>query len=765
MPMSGNGQSDPFLAQILIVGEGPGENEDNQGKQFVGDSGVLLRYGLSQAGITDFALNNAVRCRPPKNRDPKATEWRSCHTLLLKDIESMPNLKLLILCGNYAMRTILGFEGSKKYSGKLYEWTHNGKTYKVMPMLHPSAVLQNQSELGNFLNHIKRIPNALTGTLVNWTADERPYYIVKSTESFNWFIKELLFSGEFSYDIEASGLDPFDPNSYITSMSFAPNGAYTYVLPMDGVPKEMIDKLREVFENPDIKKIGHSIKFDNLWLKVKLGIDVKGTYWDTQIGHYLRDENDSNGLKDLAWTFTKMGGYEVIVGGEPHKAEGHNLWRYNAIDANVTHRIFNNQVATFKGTRLQSLMTTLLIPVTEVLTEMEYRGVRIDPDKITVCKDKVALKLENLHKEIFSIPSVKAFEKDQGEPFNPNSTVQLREVLFKYEGLRPTKLTPKAKLPSTDIDTLKTHVDKSELCRILVDYSTYETMRSKTLSELLNYNRNNRIHTHYWLTESKPGRSSSKEPNLQNVPKSEKDVVNIRSCFLADEDYQLLEADYNQHELRCMAEEANDQALWNAIYSGDVHRATASGILKKDPKLITDDERRNIGKTFNFGFIYGLTKYGVIRRLKCTPEEADHYLSEFFGVYHQTKKWMDATTEFVKKNGYVMSRTGRVRRFPIWNSLDDTSIRQAINAPIQSLAGDILLYALIGVHKFLRNFKSFLTLEIHDSLIMNIHKDELHIIPEIKYIMLNYFRKFVDFKGQLDVDMKIGPSWDTLVKI
>jgi DNA polymerase-1 len=213
-----------------------------------------------------------------------------------------------------------------------------------------------------------------------------------------------------------------------------------------------------------------------------------------------------------------------------------------------------------------------------------------------------------------------------------------------------------------------------------------------------------------------------------------------------------------------MAEEAQDDALRDAVLSADVHTATAATCLNKDPKDVTPDERRNIGKVMNFQIIYGATEHGIAKVMKCDLMKAMAYQHNFFAKYHKTKEWMDKTTESVKEKGYVTIRSGFRKYFPGHPYLSDHDIRSAINLPIQGLAGHILFWALIGCQAFLdaNQCKSFLSLEIHDSIVANIHKTEMAILPELKQIMETYFLKFITFKIPIEVDVKMGESLGTL---
>jgi DNA polymerase-1 len=418
-----------------------------------------------------------------------------------------------------------------------------------------------------------------------------------------------------------------------------------------------------------------------------------------------------------------------------------------------------------KDRDLYFLYTNLMIPVSDVLANMEQKGIRVDLSKLDECEKNVDTVLRDLDFKIGMESAVKDYEKATSTIFNPQSHAQLREVLFKYEGLVSKKLTAKSRSPSTDMEVLEELSDQSHLCELLLDRSTYGSMKNKMIKELREYGALGRVHTYYLLAKAKTGRSSSVRPNLQNVTKGEKDVVGIRNVFVADPNYKLAEFDYNQHELRCMAEEAEDLALARASTTMDVHTATAATILGIPEAQVTSDQRRNIGKTFNFGLLYGMTVWGIMRRLKCDKLQAQMYLDKFFGTYYKTKQWMDNTAEFIRENGYVRSKTGRYRRLPIWDEMDEKQAREGINMPIQSLASDILLYSLIGLDRFLKDKKSYLCLEVHDSIIINLHREEMGLIPEIKHIMLNYWRTYIPFRLPLGVDVKVGENWGEMASV
>jgi DNA polymerase-1 len=663
----------------------------------------------------------------------------------------------------------MGFKGVMKHSGKEF-WSEEFNC-KIMPLMHPSYVLQNPPAIRQFMSHLARVNNILTGKLVDPT-DIGEYVYITDIEMWRVFYEEIKKSKYFIYDIETNGHSPFREDAVIKCIGFSLREREAYVLPL-GIwspdeGSEIIRGLHQLFSSKRIAKVGQNIKFDNMWLRTHFGIEVVSSKYDTMSAEALLFELESTALKDMTWKYTRLGGYEEALGGAVQDAPNDPiLWKYCGMDSDVTHRVMNAQkVLLEKEPKLLYLLNNLIMPVTDVLGEMERRGMLVDTARVDASSLEVDAALESIVAELRNDASVKKFEAAHNVEFNPNSHIQLREVLFRYEGLDIIKVTKKNRQPSTDLEVLASHRDVSNLCNLLFEYSTYGTMKKTFLKELLELvTSDHRIHTTFWLTRARSGRTSSSDPNLQNIPKGDKDRIGIRRAFLADPDYFLAELDYNQHELRIMATASKDTVLRKNLLAGDVHRATASALLGIPPEKITSEQRARVGKTFNFGLIFGMTVYGLKRRLGCSEGEAQLFLNKYFDTYASVAKWMKSTEAFVREHEYVETLSGRKRRFPSWKGLGDKQIREAINTPIQGTAGDCLLYALIGVSNFLKahKCKSFLTLEVHDCMLLNVHKTELDILPEIANIMVEYPTKFMDLSFMpLDVECKMGKDWGSM---
>jgi DNA polymerase-1 len=777
------GPEGPLEAEVLFVGEAPGEVEDLNGRPFCGESGQILRQALAQAGLERpytlipstayrqtprlerVCFTNIVLCRPPENATPTGLQAKCCFGNTLNLIKQMPNLKLIVPVGNVALRAFTGKQGITSVSGTESQW----EQYKLMPLVHPATIIyaKNRGKLEEFNTHVCRIPSILEGKLVQQSAVS--WHQLASLSEWKEYLQRIYAANCFAYDLETTGLNPFRENQYIKMVSFAINEHESVALVFDSWVlehlQEVLDDLKILFEDPKIQKIGANEKFDRLWLRAILGIQVQGISDDVQLSQYALHSNRANDLKSMAWD-VGLGGYEKELRDEIAIQDAicdEKLIKYGCYDSLSTYRIFKIHQNEFKDNiQLYQAYRNILLPASAVLGQMEYNGIRIDPPRLHISTTKTNNIISKLVEELKEYSSIKKFEKDNKVEFNPNSHVQLRSLLFdkRYENLEPFKKTKKKKAPSTDKEVLDHYKDTNALASLLYVYSQYTAMQKFCKAILKNLTPDNRLHTTYYLSSTASGRSSSSDPNLQNLAKGQKDLISLRRIFVADPGYVLIEADYAGMELRCMAEEAQDDVLKQAILTGDVHRQTAAIALKKPPELVTEDERRMVGKSLNFGIIYGSTEHGVARTMKCDLATARRYIDNFFSTYKKTKEWMDRTMEFVREHRYVQLRSGFRRYFPGSLELTDHELRSAVNTPIQGLAGNILFMALIGLQDFLDKHKlrSFLTLEIHDSVVCNIHESEISILPELKHIMETYFLNFIDFSIPIQADIKIGPN-------
>lgn len=370
-------------AELLFIGEGPGVEEDKEGRPFIGKAGGLLREALGMVQ-SKFAMTNAVVCRTPDNRNPTLKEMKTCYPRLMNDVKSMPNLKLIVLLGNIPLQAFCGIKGGiLKLSGKLMQY--NG--YNILPIMHPAYVLRNQDELKTFYDHINRIPNALDGSIVD-PEDFGEYEVINDLARWEFFRREIRLAGTFAYDLETNGLKPYFNDSKIKCIGMAYKERHAILIPTaesimslwDSEDwKVVLKDLKTIFESRHIRKIAQNAKFDNLWLRRVYGIEVRNTYWDTKIAQHLLNENASNGLKDMVWQYTKLGGYESALQGKVQDLDNEDLQRYCMVDVDCTYRIYKKQEPhVMADPNLSFILTNLLVPVSQVLSRMEENGIRID---------------------------------------------------------------------------------------------------------------------------------------------------------------------------------------------------------------------------------------------------------------------------------------------------------------------------------------------------------------------------------------------------
>jgi DNA polymerase-1 len=760
-------------AEVLILGEAPGADEDQEGRPFCGRSGNLLRKALDTAGIESICFDNVVRCRPPHNATPRAKDVTRCLPYAIEHIRTMLKLRLIVLVGNIALKAMLNRTKITEVSGKLLKHI-DYPTLMFMPLIHPASVLYDSKNMKLFLESVSMIQKILNGTATTLEKEWGEYKTIVSIDEWREFVRTI--KDYLVIDTETQGLNPFAEYAQLKCISLSSQSRTGVCLPFDGRWEEkelntIVNDLWHILCSPSIKKIGQDIKYDMLWLREILGIKVEGLYRDTMITQYVIDPNSRKGLKEQAWQYTGLGGYEdKILKVHVADAEGDDLYLYASLDADVTGRVADAQEPILlSNSKLVAVVNNLMIPVTNVLCDMEYRGVKMSPHRLVESNKKLEELIEAISYRIHQHPSIQRFEEEEHHEINLNSGDQLRKVLFTIEGLEATQFTDKEKKPSTDKEHLLELAVHNELCKWLVGYTKYTKLQEFTIKLAKMITPDCRIHTRYHITTTKTTRTSSSDPNLQNIPVGANDLAGLRKAFIPDPEFILVEFDFNQHELRVMADEAKDYVLMQDL-RGDVHAATTAAVLEIPIEQVTKEQRRNIGKVINFGLIYGMSEFGLAYALGVSVKTAQKYLMGYFNRYRAIRTWRDQTAYFVKRNGYVDIRSGFRRPFPILSSMDEKTIqktlRTALNVPIQGLAGNILEYALIGVDKLLEDYKSKLLMEVHDSLVCQIHESERDIIPEIKDVMINYFKPFIpSFEVPLDVDYKIGPSWGEMKEL
>jgi DNA polymerase-1 len=571
--------------------------------------------------------------------------------------------------------------------------------------------------------------------------------------------------GELSIDTETTSTSPMTADLVGISLSVTPDIAYyipiTHEYP--GVPdqlskKYVIEKTKEILEDPGIRKIGHNIKYDLIILKNE-GIDMQGITFDTMLASYLLNPNKPNhNLTDVSMEYLgikKLSFKDVVTKDKRDFREVpvDEAARYSGEDAAVTLSLKKYLEPELKKEGADKLFNDMEIPLIGVLADMEMAGVKIDLELMKSFSKKMAKELLSIEKRIYFIA---------GEEFNINSPKQLQVILFERLGLRPVKKTKTGY--STNVDVLEQLALEHELPQEIIEYRTLSKLKSTyvdALPRLVNTG-TGRLHTSFNQTVTATGRLSSSDPNLQNIPIRGEWGKRIREAFIAEKGNLLLSSDYSQIELRILAHMSGDKSLVEVFQNdGDIHTMTACELFGVSDNDVTDEMRRT-AKTVNFGIIYGISPYGLSRQLKIGIDEAKSYIDTYFARHSGVRDYMDTLINNALKSGYVATIFNRKRAIPELKSsnrnLRQLGERLATNSPVQGSAADVIKISMINISNRLEQEKleSKMLLQVHDELLFEVPEKE-------KEVMIRLVREEMEHAVKLEVplkvDMGMGSNW------
>ena len=606
------------------------------------------------------------------------------------------------------------------------------------------------------------------------TVNNKNYYLINSLDEIDKWIEEAEEVGEVAVDTETTSLDPHQADLVGISLC-SKIGKACYIPVGHKSPKclkkeAVIKKLKKILEDPSIKKIGQNIKFDFI-VFYKCGITLSSME-DTMLMSYVLDagKNRHNmdtlseihlghktiSFKDMVGTGKKEINFSEV---ELDKAKD-----YAAEDADVTFRLYKKFIKNLKSEKMINIYEIFEKPLIKILAFMEIEGVEIDSKFLKSLSSKFEKKIQKLEKEVFKISK---------KEFNIASPKQLGEIIYndlKIAGLKKTKKGSFATSASVLEDlAFKGH----EFPKLILDWRQVSKLKntySDALPEHLNPN-TKRVHTSFLLAATTTGRLASSDPNLQNIPIKSEDGKDIRKAFTAKKGHLLISADYNQIEMRILADLADVKELKKAFKNKeDIHSLTASQIFNIDIKKVNQDHRRK-AKAINFGIIYGISQYGLAKQINVSNYEAEEFLNSYFAKFPEIKVYMDNTIKFCRKSGYVNNIFGRRSHF---NGINDKNFnvrnfqeRAAINAPIQGSASEVMRLAMIRLDKKLseeKNSNSKMLLQIHDELIFEIpKKDEKVMIKLIEKEMTSVAQSdYHSFSTPLTVDINVGDNWGML---
>ena len=604
--------------------------------------------------------------------------------------------------------------------------------------------------------------------------NNKNYFLIQNLNEIDEWINEAEEIGEIAVDTETDSLDPHQAN--LVGISLSTKIGKACYIPVGHKSKrclnkkDVLKKIKPLLEDPSIKKIGQNIKFDFIIFYMN-GI-ILNSMEDTMLMSYVLDagknRHNMDTLSEIHLNHKPIKFKELVGTGKKEinfsEVEIDKAKDYAAEDADVTYRLYKKFYKSLKSEKLNNIYEIFEKPLIKILAFMEIEGIKVDNKFLNTLSLKFEKKIEKIQKEIFKISK---------KEFNIASPKQLGEIIYndlKIAGLKKTKKGSFATSASVLEDlAFKGH----EFAKLVLDWRQLSKLKntySDSLPEHLNPN-TKRVHTSFLLAATTTGRLASSDPNLQNIPIKTEDGRDIRKAFIAEKDNALISADYNQIEMRILADLADVKELKKAFKNNeDIHSLTASQIFNIDIKKVDKDQRRK-AKAINFGIIYGISQYGLAKQINVSNYEAEEFLNAYFAKFPEIKIYMDNTIKFCRKSGYVNNIFGRRSHF---NSINDKNFnvrnfqeRAAINAPIQGSASEIMRLAMIRIDKKLeeeKSIKSKMLLQIHDELIFEVKKSEIKkMMKIIKDEMISVANSdYHSFSIPLTVDINSGNNWGEL---
>ena len=631
----------------------------------------------------------------------------------------------------------------------------------------PQKTVSNQPAQGELFatsgNEEIMEPVALPNNFTDIHTTPHQYRMVQTEEEMNDLSATLSAQKSVCFDTETTGIDPLSSALVGLSFAFREGEAYYVPVPADrGEAQKLVEIFRPFFENEEIEKIGQNIKYDILELR-NYDIEVKGKLFDTMIAHYLLNPETGHGMDFMAETYLQ---YRTVHIAELIGPKGKNqknmrdidpaiVSDYAAEDADITLKLKNILEKEIHANSLDHLFYNIESPLIYVLADMEWTGVRLDLEALKELSGLFTGELLKIEKEITAMAGIE---------FNVNSPKQIGEVLFDRLKIADKPKKTKTGQYKTGEEELEKIRSKHPIIGLILEQRGLKKLLSTYVDAfpLLISERTGKIHTSFNQTVASTGRLSSTNPNLQNIPIRDERGREMRKVFIPDEGCIFLSSDYSQIELRIMAHLSGDSNMVEAFNKGqDIHAATAAKIFKIPIDDVTGDMRRK-AKTANFGIIYGITPFGLSERLNIPRSEAKELIDEYFVTFPGVKRYMDECITNAKVKGYVETLFGRKRFLADINSRNATvrgyAERNAINAPIQGSAADIIKAAMISIFDRLRQkgMRSKMILQVHDELNFNVVPDELEAVRKI---VTEEMENICKLSVPLKTDLGAGGNW------
>ncbi|MDC0404719.1 DNA polymerase I [Candidatus Pelagibacter sp.] len=710
---------------------------------------------INKYGTLEKLLDNAQEIKQNKRRE----------TLIENKDKAIISKKLVTLMKDAPVeRKIEEFHLKEIDKDKLYKFLREMEFNRLL-----SSVISayGEPELGEIARETK--PEKKQQNI-----NKKNYHLITNEKEIDEWINEAEEAGELAIDTETSSLDAHQAD--LVGISLSTKIGKACYIPISHkfkgcLKKEaVIKKLKPLLEDKSVKKIGQNIKFDFIVL-FKQGIDMNSME-DTMLMSYVLDagknRHNMDTLSEIHLQHKTISFKEIVGTGKKEinfsDVELDKAMEYAAEDADITYRLYKIFSKNLKLEKLTNIYEIFEKPLIKILAFMEIEGIKIDNKFLKVLSEKFEKKISKLEKEVFKISK---------KEFNIASPKQLGEIIYNDLKIAVLKKTRKGSF-ATNAGVLEDLAFKGhEFPKLILDWRQVSKLKN-TYSDALPEHINpttKRVHTSFLLAATTTGRLASSDPNLQNIPIKSDDGKDIRKAFIAEKGFTLISADYNQIEMRILADLAEVKELKKAFSNDeDIHSLTASQVFNVDIKKVDQDMRRK-AKAINFGIIYGISQYGLAKQINVSNHEADEFLNAYFLKFPEIKIYMDNTIKFCRKSGYVNNIFGRRSHF---NGINDKNFnvrnfqeRAAINAPIQGSASEIMRLAMIRLNKkfkSIKNNKSKILLQIHDELIFEVPVKEVKDITEIiKDEMTSVTESDLHtFSTPLTVDVNTGDNWGIL---
>lgn len=591
------------------------------------------------------------------------------------------------------------------------------------------------------------------------------YQIIQGDLPVKLLLQNLLNQTSVCFDTETTGIDAL--NAELVGLAFSFEKGKGFYVPFPENQEEaqtLIEKFRPFFENETIEKIGQNMKYD-LKILSNYNIQVKGKLFDTMIAHYLINPDMRHNMDILSETYLKYApkSIETLIGKKGKNQLSmrdvplEDIKEYATEDADITFQLKEHFQPILEKVGTKKLFDEIEIPLVPVLADMEKEGIRLDVEFLKSMSVDMQKEIDAFEQQIY---------ETAGEKFNLASPKQLGDILFdklKIGGAKQKKT--KTGQYATGEEVLSYLANEHQIVRDILEWRQMVKLQS-TYIDALPYQVDKktwRVHTDYMQTVAATGRLSSNNPNLQNIPIRTERGRQIRKAFIArDENHTLLSADYSQIELRIIAALCGEENMIKAFQNHeDIHKSTAAKVFNVPLDEVTKEQRSH-AKTVNFGIIYGVSAFGLSNQTNLSRKESAELIEAYYQTYPKLKSFMTSQVDFARENGFVETILGRRRYLKDINSANAIvrggAERNAVNAPIQGSAADIIKIAMINIHKKLtsEHWKSKMLLQVHDELVFDVHNSELEKIqPMIKHEMENAFKMAVP----LDVEIGLGKNW------